>query len=92
MIRVGDTVLEGCPFGALPSEAYEAIAYHGDWEAGHSPVTTGRAPWLPAPFLHAMHAVRNAINEHTRLRTERQTAKFKQNPPHVTGRHANGRH
>lgn len=38
------------------------IRQYNDWDRGHTPVTTGRAQWLPSPFLQAMHAVRAAVN------------------------------
>jgi len=36
------------------------LAYFADWELGIHPVSVGRAPWLPSPFMHAMHEVRSA--------------------------------
>lgn len=39
------------------------LAAFQDWQVGHSPVTTGRAQWLPAPFIQAMHVARNVIRE-----------------------------
>lgn len=36
------------------------LAAYQDWKSGHTPVTTGRAPWLPSPFLMAMHHARSS--------------------------------
>lgn len=53
------------------------LAAFQDWKIGHSPVSMGRAPWLPVPFLQAMHhiAATNAAEEvafHDRMRKKRQ--------------------
>lgn len=37
------------------------LTYAQDWELGHSPVTTGRAPWLPSVFIQAVHAASAAM-------------------------------
>ena len=47
------------------------IAAYNDWEGGHTPVTTGQAPWLPMIFVQAVHAVRDAVSE---LRAENAAA------------------
>ncbi len=48
------------------------LAYFEDWKDGHSPVTTGRAPWLAGPFVEAMHFIRNtyAAERIARLRKD----------------------
>ncbi len=33
-----------------------------DWELGINPVTTGEAPWLPAVYRQAVHAVKAAVS------------------------------
>ena len=52
-----------CPRIGLGPEVFEMVAHFNDWDNGHTPVTTGRAPWLTGPFIDAMHAVRNAVND-----------------------------
>lgn len=41
--------------------AFDVANFYADWEQGHSPVTTGQAPWLPSKFVQGMHFVRNEI-------------------------------
>lgn len=49
------------------------LAYHKDWEIGIHPVSTGRAPWLSGPFMHAMHACSSATSEAlAQLRKDRE--------------------
>lgn len=77
MIRDEETgqFLTGCLYNAVPSESFEMVAYHGDWEKGHNPVSTGRAPWLPSPFIQGMHTTRAYIAEETMAASERARLK-----------------
>ena len=51
------------------------LSHYSDWDNGHTPVTTGRAPWLTLPFIQAMHETRNAISRENELARERHKAK-----------------
>lgn len=37
------------------------MALYDDWQAGHTPVTLGRAPWVTDPFWQAMHVCATEI-------------------------------
>lgn len=51
------------------------ILAHNDWEAGHSPVTLGRAPWLPAVYAEGVHEVASVVrrcNAEARMRADQR--------------------
>lgn len=52
--------------------------YFDDWKLGIHPVGTGRAPWLPTPFVQAMHAFRATEGREKVAAAEKMKAKVKQ--------------
>ena len=86
MIRLGDRIVEGCPFEQIAAEAFEVLAYFEDWESGHSPVTTGRAPWLPAAFVQGMHVARSEIARAKVEALDRNKRNAHKSPTVVSGR------
>ena len=50
------------------------VQYHSDWEKGHTPVTTGRAPWLTVPFVQAMHCISSLVRAEEAKQLDRAKA------------------
>lgn len=53
------------------------IAAYNDLEEGLSPVNTGRAEWLPLPFLDAMRLIRGVVAEYRADRARRDAERAK---------------
>lgn len=51
------------------------IGAYNNWENGHSPVSLGRAPWLPLQFTQAMDEIRRAVGDNNERAVEREKAK-----------------
>ena len=74
MIRIDGVYYVGCPYKEVEPRAFEILSYHSDWIRGHTPVTTGRAPWLPTPFMQAMHATDAAFAQVRKQRADEKKA------------------
>lgn len=70
----GKWMVDECPTEVLPRWVFEAAAEFQDYELGHTPVTTGRAPWLTGFYQAAMRTFRTAVNE---KKAEQAEAKVK---------------
>ena len=51
-----------CPHEVIPAWACEVLAAADDYEKGHTPVTQGRAPWLPGAYLECVGKARIELN------------------------------
>jgi len=65
----------GCVLDVVSQESWDAMSWSVDYENGVTPVSLGRASWLPWPFVEAMREVRAAISNERRKHAERAQAK-----------------
>lgn len=85
MVIDGERFIDRCPVQEIGEEAWTMIACYNDFDAGHTPVTMGRAPWLPSPFVQAMHAIRHAVNDGNTQHRKRLEEKNRPRGPHGRG-------
>lgn len=79
---------KGCPYDEVPRYAFDVLSYQSDWALGHTPVTTGRAPWLPARFLQGIRWAGQCMDRAEADAQKRIAEKFKakQTRARVVGR------
>ena len=70
----GRWVYDRCPWPDL-AEAKAAYLAFKDWRRTLHPVNTGRAEWLPDPFLEAMHVIEAAVEEQEQRARDAAAAK-----------------
>ncbi len=71
------TWLPGCPRDTFPAETYQIVSAWAAYMKGHTPVTLGRAPWLPGVFEDAVNEVQAAHAQGEREAAERRNASRK---------------